>query len=344
MIKLLDPQNLHKWDEFIQKDPDGSVFHHSAWINVLTATYNYKPVLVVSENSESGKIAGVMPFTYVDSPITGSRLVSLPFTSYCELLMSDSEISASLDFVQQSYKNIRYIELKLPGNLDFRLDHYAQSKMFCTHILDLRAELDDIFMSLHATSVRQRIRRAARNKLQFRIAEDEQELKNFYDLETGVRRKKGLPPPPYRFYYNIWKYLKPLGFFFLPVVEYENKIIAAAIVLKFKNKFYLEYSASDGNYLKYSPNQLLIWKTIAMAHEQGAESFDFGRSSLSNTSLIEFKERWAAKRIPLAYYYYPKLIGNTEEGIVRKTVEIFNKHLPDFLLRLEGNLLYPHLG
>ncbi len=285
-----------------------------------------------------------MPFFYIDSVITGKRLVSLPFTSYCEILMPDSEIIEAIDFVQHYCKNIKYLELKLLGNLNFNLDHYAQSKMYCTHILDLRMELDEIFKSLHATSVRQRIRRAERDNLQFRIADGEQELKKFYDLEIRVRRKKGLPPPPYRFYYNIWKYLKPLGFFFLPVVEYENKIIAAAIVLNYKSKFYLEYSASDDKYLKYSPNQLLIWKTIAMAHQQGAESYDFGRSSLSNKSLIEFKERWAAKKIPLTYHYYPKPISNNEEGIVRKTVEICNKHLPGFLLRFEGNLLYPHLG
>ena len=344
MLKFLDLQNIKKWDDFIHTHPDGSIFHHSSWINVISSTYNYEPVLVILENPKTGAIDGAIPFFLIDSSLTGKRLVSLPFTSYCKILMPDSKINESIDFVLHRYTDIDYLELKSHNNSHDALKNYVPSKKYCTHILDLKSDIESIFKSLHSTSIRQRIRRAKRDGLKFRVAQDERDLKRFYELETGVRKRKGLPPSPYRFFMNIWKNLKSYDYIFLPVVEYENKIIAAAIVLKFKNKYYLEYSASDSRYLKYSPNQLLIWETIVQAHKNGAHYFDFGRSSYSNQSLIEFKQRWATQIVPLTYHYYPRLVHPTDEGLARKFLEICNRKLPKFLLKLEGNIIYPHLG
>ena len=344
MYRILDTHNLDKWDSFVQSHPLGSIFHHSSWIKVLTSTYKYKPILVAFENPKTGNIEGIIPFNLIYSLITGKRLVSLPFTSYCEILMPESQIRGSLEFILNKYKNINYLELKLLSESNHILTDYVPTNKFCTHILDLNPQLDDIFKSFHSTSIRQRVKRARRDQLTYRLAEDERDLKKFYELETSVRGKKGLPPSPYRFYLNIWKHLRPHNYVYLPVVEYDNKIIAAAIVLKFKKKYYLEYSASDSRYLKYSPNQFLIWETISMAHKNGADSFDFGRSSFTNKSLIDFKERWATQRIPLIYYYYPKSANNNEDGFTRKMLEMINKKMPNFLLKIEGNLLYPHLG
>ena len=104
----------------------------------------------------------------------------------------------------------------------------------------------------------------------------------------------------------MWSILKPDNFLVVPLIEYEGKVIAAATVLRFKDTHYLEYSASDPHYRQLCANQMLIWEVIKMAHGEGAKYFDFGRSSLRNRSLIDFKERWGAKKHQLQYYYYPE--------------------------------------
>ena len=89
------------------------------------------------------------------------------------------------------------------------------------------------------------------------------------------------------------------------IIEYKNKIIAASITLKYKNTYYYEYSAADSQYFKLNPNQKLIWEIIKIAHGDGAKKFDFGSSSLTNKSLIEFKKRWDNREQLLHYYYFP---------------------------------------
>lgn len=345
-LKVMDPNADKRWDDFVVKHPQGTIYHLSDWMDLLKTTYNYNFFNIALERSETGELAGVFPLIIVKSRLTGNRLVSLPFTTYCNPLIPEEELKNAIDFAIENYSDIHYVELKFLENSQFEMpDVFKKNSSYVTHILSINGSLEKLFKSFHGTSIRQRIKRAKRSNLQFRIADKEDELKIFYKLETAVRKKKGLPPQPYKFFTNMWMILKPKNLLFVPVVEFEGKIIAAAMVLKFKDTFYFEYSASNQNYLKLSPNQLLIWGIIKIASSTQIKYMDFGRSSLENRSLIEFKERWGAKKHQLSYYYYPKKkYNNTGSGVGRNSLEFCNRYLPNVLLRLQGKMIYPHLG
>lgn len=324
---------------------DGSLEHHSAWLNVLTATYGHEPFCLTLESDETGEIEGLIPFIAIERFLTAKRLVSLPFTDSCDPILPGLKGEDLMEFILREYPDIDYIELKLLNNHIDLFSNLKKTQCYLTHLLDLESEPDDLLKSFHNTSVRQRIKRAERNNLKFRISTDEKDLQKFYQLLTGVRRKHGLPPQPYAFYKNMWQFLRPHGFLHLPVVEYEGKIIAAAILVQFKDKFHLKYSASDFDYLKLCPNQMLIWECIKMAHNAGARYFDFGRTAWANRSLLEFKDRWAAKRHPFTYCYYPKdMADECTDGLSRKVFAAMNRYLPASVLQLQGRLLYPYMS
>jgi CelD/BcsL family acetyltransferase involved in cellulose biosynthesis len=344
--KIIDPKIDKRWDKFVDNHPGASIYHHSSWGDVIEQTYRYHPFYLAFENAESGNFESIVPFFRIDSKLTGKRLISLPFTSYCNPLIENEQLDDAARFALRHHLDINHLELRFISNGNrVQADPYQQQSHFVTHILEIKSDLDEMFGSFHNTSVRHRIKRAERNQLTVRMAEKEQDLKAFYRLTTMTRKKHGLPPQPYRFFANMWKILQPKNLLILPVVEYQNSIIAAAVILKFKDTYYFEYSASDQRFLKLCPNHKLIWESIKLAHKDGAKYFDFGRSSQNHKSLIEFKERWAAKRYDLTYCFYPKAKRiNTGGGKGRKILEFVNGHLPKSLLQLEGNLLYPHIG
>ena len=177
------------------------------------------------------------------------------------------------------------------------------------------------------------------------MAESERDVQVFYDLHTAVRKKHGLPPHPYAFFRNMWTILYPKGLLLVPLLEYEGEVIAGAFTLRYRDMYHFEYSASRERHLNISPNQLLIWEIIKIACSEGATCLDFGRSSMLNHSLIEFKERWGAKRQALPYFYYPKenRFGN-ESSIARRMLTSVNRLLPKPLLQLEGRLIYRHMS
>jgi CelD/BcsL family acetyltransferase involved in cellulose biosynthesis len=345
-IKVVDIENDPRWDEFVVEHPSASIYHHSSWIKVLASTYDYKPVGIALENVDTRKFEGLLPFFLIESKWTGRRLVSLPYTSYCEKLLPESQLSRFIDFASQLYPRLDYIELRFLEDAGLADDDLANANRdYSTQILALDRDLDQVLRAFHDTSVRHRIKRAEKAGLHFRITDDKRDLRRFYEMEIEVRQKHRLPPHPYRFFDSMWKILKPLGYFLLAVVEDKDKIIAAAIVLKFKNTFHLEYSASDQEALKSSPNQELIWEIIKMAHHNGARYFDFGRTAVADRPLLEFKERWGARSYPLAYCFFPSSKGpRREESFSRKLVYVLNRFLPATLLKLEGELLFPHLG
>ncbi len=344
ILNLDDVDDDAVWGNFISSQPNASVYHHSAWAKILRATYGYTPVYVSMENASTGEIMGGLPMMMVKSRLTGTRLSSLPFAGYCDPLIKNEKLACFLSFISSRYPRIDYLELK--SRQDRSPDYISGSQLsdFVTHILDIGLPSDQLFQSFHSTSIQQRIRRARREGLTFRLGHGEKDILDFYHLEIATRKKHGLPPAPLSFFLNLWRYLEKEGLIYLPLIEYRNRVVAAAILLKFKDTFYFEYSASDQLFLKLSPNQLLIWESIKLAQEEGALFFDFGRSSLDNLSLIEFKERWNAARIPLSYYYLPPKHLNAQKGTRRRILESINRYMPQRLLRIQGELIYPHIG
>ena len=344
-LKVVDPETDKRWDDFVCAQPKGSVYHHSAWIKVLESTYGYRRFCVALQNDATDKFEGLVPLLLVKSRLTGQRLVALPFTTHCDLLIPEHELQSVINLASEHHPAIDYVEFKFLQSLDGVSDSLVKQTGYVTHTLSLNGGPEQLFRSFHATSVRQRIKRAEKCRLTLRMAEDEKDVEKFYELETAVRKKHGLPPPPYAFFANLWLILKPKNLLAVPLIEHKGRVIAAATVLKFKDTVYFEYSASDQDSLKLCPNQKLIWEAIKMACREGFRHFDFGRSSAGHRSLIDFKERWGAKRRQLLYYYWPKAKKiDTENGLGRRALCFVNRLLPCGLLKLEGELLHRHLG
>ncbi|MFQ5737523.1 MAG: lipid II:glycine glycyltransferase FemX [Acidobacteriota bacterium] len=339
---VIDPEKDSRWDGFILESPTGSVYHLSSWIRVVASAYGYTSFCLALESA--GKLRGIAPFLRVNSPLTGKRLVSLPFTSYCRALFPPLETSRVVDLALKCHPDVDYVEFRFPQESQPVFEPPEPQLSFTTHVLNLDRSLDALVRTFH-TSVRRSIRKADRSDLRLRMAETEADLKEFYKLEVAVRKKHGLPPQPYRFFARMWKILRPKKLLFMPLVEHGNRVVAASLMLRFKDTFHYEYAASDRDFLRLRPNHKLIWETIQMAHREGARYYDFGRTSLTNPTLALFKERWGAQPQPLAYHRFPRRRRVPGASVpLRPLLTFVHRRLPAPLLRLEGRLIYPHMG
>ena len=97
-LKVINPEIDKRWDEFVIRHPQGSIYHHSAWGNILRLTYKYIPFYVALERSETGEFEGIVPFMLVKSRLTGKRLISLPFAAYCNPLIPETEVENVVRF------------------------------------------------------------------------------------------------------------------------------------------------------------------------------------------------------------------------------------------------------
>lgn len=344
-IAQIDPFTDRRWDTFIEENPSGTIFHHSEWAKVIRSTYKHQ-LLYLALEDKNKELLGVAPFVLIKSPLTGKRLVSLPFATYCDPILPEGGLDAVLHQLLAFRPDIDYVELKVLDEVEKQV-----SSIFCmvsqnvTHILDLDAPLDELYRGFHKTCVRQKIRRAANSGLTCRKGEGNKDLSEFFRLHTQARKKHGLPPHPFRFFSSILNGLAPKGMASIYLVELDGLVISAGLVLRFKDKWYFEYCATDKNHLKTGTCQFLTWNLISAAHEAGAKYFDFGRSDQNNASLIKFKKRWGTKCYPVTSCYFPsRPTSGKEDSGKRKLLNMANRHLPNPLLVLEGRILYPHLG
>ncbi|MCU0332136.1 MAG: GNAT family N-acetyltransferase [Ignavibacteriaceae bacterium] len=225
------------------------------------------------------------------------------------------------------------------------LKRTALNENYLVHILELDGSEDNTFQRFHGTSVRASIRRAEKNGLTFEINNSISGLKAFYSLYTDLRTRLGLPFLSYNFFNSIYTNLIKDDRILIPLVKYRNKVVAAGLILKFKDTFYLEYTASDNSRLSLYPNHKLFWEIIKIAIKDKAKYVDFGRTEVNNNSLITFKEKWNTKRRQLKYWR----IGSQPEtasmnGKGKSFFLKINKHLPKSLLKLQGEILYKYKG
>src|ERR1043166_4459298 len=92
-IFRIDPIHDPRWPTFVTKHPRASVFHTVEWLKALHDTYSYAPVVFTTTPPHNDLQNGIV-FCHVRSWLTGQRMVSLPFSDYCEPLVDSPEEEA----------------------------------------------------------------------------------------------------------------------------------------------------------------------------------------------------------------------------------------------------------
>ncbi|MFX0203316.1 MAG: lipid II:glycine glycyltransferase FemX [Candidatus Hodarchaeota archaeon] len=349
-IKIIDPSTDPAWDAFVSSHRDGSIYHSSRWNEVLRQTYGYMPRYFILEDPFHTVRAGV-PLMVVGTRIGHRKLVGLPFTPYCNpLAKNHDDLIRLLKSVLEYKKKIKAssLEIRTKGpNHDYTDLSITRDQYFMTHILRLDSDLQKIKSFFHKSCIQRPLRKAEKNELILHVSTDRRDLKDFYKLQLRTRKRHGVPPQPYRYFLNMWDELHSPGFMDLLLATYKGAAIAAIIILKFKDTAIYQNGASDERFLGLHPNHFLLWKAIKHVHGDGYSYFDFGRSSLDDDGLVQFKDRWGTKRCELVYYFHPKASGatSTRQNNWRYKFSInFFRLLPISLSRIIGEFGYRYLG
>ncbi|AOR23408.1 lipid II:glycine glycyltransferase FemX [Clostridium taeniosporum] len=156
-----------------------------------------------------------------------------------------------------------------------------------TTYIDLRNSIDDIWKKDITSKNRNVIRKAKKLGLTTEICFDLNEFKKIY-IKTMNRLNADK-----RYYFgdNYFNDLMNLNHICISI-KFNNITIASAIFLQGNDFFNYHLSGSLKEYLKYCPNNLLLWEAIKYAKDIGFSKFHFGgglSDSLDDT-LYKFKK------------------------------------------------------
>jgi CelD/BcsL family acetyltransferase involved in cellulose biosynthesis len=350
LAHCIDPLKDPRWDGFLQRHPRASVFHSSPWLQALSRTYGYEPV-VYTTSSDGQELENGIAFCRVESWLTGRRLVSLPFSDHCQPLVDTTEdqdvLSAALEVEVErerwSYLEIRPLE---PFNLAMPLQHTAVTYAF--HQLDLESNIDAIFNNFHKSSTQRKVLRAQREGLTYREGSSETLLDDFYRLFTLTRKRQGLAPQSRNWFANLMECFGDA--LKIRVALRGDRPIAAMITIRHKETLTYKYGCCDSRFNNLGCMHLLFWNAIEEAKSSGLRFLDFGRTDADQQGLITFKSRWGASRSVLTYSRYGASANAAHVFDIytsrwkSKAVKRVLKHVPPIFLPMIGQAVYKHIG
>jgi CelD/BcsL family acetyltransferase involved in cellulose biosynthesis len=343
-IHEVSPLADRRWPQMLKSHSNTSVFHSVEWLRALQQTYGYEP-LAYSSTPPDAPLSNVVVFCRVKSWLTGRRLVSLPFSDHCEPLVDGvAQLNELLTPALQKLREgmIKYIDIR-PLSLSFS-EGTKGSESYFIHFLDLRPTLDELYKKFHGDSIRRKIQRAEREKLTLELGSSEAMLAEFYKLHVITRQRQQLPPHPLKWFRNVLTCLGADAQIW--IARKDGSAIASIFTLGHKQKMVYKYGCSDAHSHNLGGMQFLFWHLIRHSKEHGFVELDFGRSECSNAGLVTFKDRWGTRRQLITYLRYPSrpvTAGQDPSMLIKLGKTVFSR-CPQGVLRLAGNLLYPHVG
>ena len=350
MKVISTPRFDHPWSALIEEQVKNTLYYDPRWFELINKLYGYSIIPLTTTDSQ-GQITGFLPLCSVSSPLTGRRLVSLPFSDHCPFLAAD-EASAN-DLIDQAIhlakrQHVKYLELRTGSHdvLTKRSD-LTESNLYVNWTLPLSDHPEDVWKGLRKP-VQHQIKKSQKLGVQVRTAQKREEMSLYYKLHLQTRTKKhGMPAQSKEYFFQLWDMFAASGALQLLLAEYRGTTVAGIILLAHGNTVHYAYGASDELYLDLASNNLLFWTAITWGCTQGYKRFDFGRTACDNQGLMEFKRRWGTIKEPLPYYYYPRTDGlaATSESSwkYRLLTDIWRK-LPLAITAPLGGYLYRHLG
>jgi hypothetical protein len=347
-IHSINPLSDPRWNDLVAQHPKASVFHQSAWLEALSRTYGYEPVVFTTSPSGTPIKNGLL-FCSVKSWLTGTRIVSLPFSDHCEPLCDSTaelnDLVGGLETVLHR-EPWRYLELRPASENSSAVCSdrgFHQTGRYFFHVMDLEPNLADLFKGLDKDSIQRRIGRAQRAGLVEQCGNSDKLLKDFYTLFAITRRRHRLPPSPFAWFQNLTRsHGKALE---IRVAYRGDRAIAAILTLGVAQTVCFKYGCSNAQFNNLGATPWLLWKAIASAKSSGATKFEFGRTEEDNKGLLRFKNHWVKQHKELTYWRCSRAPSVAlAHGWKLKIMKNVFSLMPQRLLTASGRLIYRHIG
>ena len=341
-IVNVDPRTDPLWEQLVGQNRS-SVFNSPAWQRVLSATYGWDARALVLLDTAGIPRAGI-PFCRI-ADLVGERIVTLPFSDYCDPIVAD------LDCWRQLVERLMSEECPvvarcLHNEIPLTDERFTLVKRAKWHGLDLGQNLDDICRALDE-STRRAIRKSERDGLRVHIAERTEELRTFFDMHLGVRKYKyRLLAQPFRFFESIWREFVEPRHGCLMLATHEGHVVAGVMFLVWKDTLYYKFNASVRADLSHRPNDRLIWEGIKYGKANGCTALDFGLSDWEQDGLIRYKRKFGTVEKTISFLRYtPDATQGQHEKAVRAALtgltELFvDRTVPDHISEQAGRDLY----
>lgn len=296
-IEACSDAHSAQWNEYLTQRPEGSYYHLFEWQQINQKALGHRTAYLLARDGAT--VRGVLPLTFVSSPLFGRILCSLPFVNYGGPI-ADDEIAkqALVTAARNTAKEWRadYLELRCADQL--QTDMPVSTRKISMHIaLDPDPDvLWNKFSSKHRTN----IRRSQKNELVVSSGGSEL-LDTFYAVMEQSWRQLGTPLYKRSYFDSIMRALPDHTRIF--VCARGTEPVAVAFNGYFNGTVEGLWAGGTELSRPLQANYALYWEMIREACVRGCKRYHLGRST-ADSGAEDFKKKWNATSSQLYWYFH----------------------------------------
>lgn len=326
----------------------GTFYHDPRWIREVATCFGYRVHWLAA--GTGGALTGGLVAAEVPALLGRGRLVSFPFSFIAGPMARDGAVARALASAARELaaeRGLKRVEIKQLGAASIPADGFVRSTRYTTYRVPTAGGEEAVWKRLHVTSTQQRIRKGQKAGVTVVGGKTLEDWLAMARLEERVQQAFGVPAPPRRFFLDTCRRLQDAGLADLYLARVPDGRVAAGFVMfKGPREWVYAFSASDLRFVReFRPTHVLLWEGLRRAAAAGVV-VDLGRTAPEQASLAEFKLRWGAEAVPLAYDYWPDAGGlqqaRRDRGVLALAARLWS-WLPAPVARL-GSGLYRYLG
>lgn len=349
-VSYIEPAQFEEWDAFVDSHHFGSVYHSSNWKRAIeNAFHHIKGEFICLREADSGRIVAGLPLYFVKSWLLGNRMVSIPFASFCDPLVSNRTQMEMLVLASQESmgeKRAKWMEIRASKTAEWLSADLEAEPPFYHHYIPLSIDPCDLFRNFSRCSVQKKIRKAIKHGVVVSRAKNRQAFCDFYVHLVQSRKRLGLPAIPFTFFDSLWKVFGEREMHLFEA-KLADSTIGALLALRSRETLHLEYIADERGRDDLGINRLLYWEAIQFACSEGCRYVSFGRTSSNNRGLREYKLRWGSIEEPVYFFNYRSYSKGAAPGKPmrqRKFSRWLISNSPVIVGEQLGRFLYRHHG
>ena len=296
-IDSLQSTGEAEWDEFILGQPEATYCHLACWREILERSYGLSCFFIRLRDQE--RVQGVLPLVHLQGPIAPNRLVSMPFLDHGGVLAEPGEPTELLvDFVADLVRRLGAKGLDLRAPLSGVTAASDETARYC-FVLPLPDSEEELWKAV-GPKVRNQVRKSEKAGLHSE-AVDLSLLPSFFKIFSRNMRDLGSPTHAMSFFRCLTEAMAERCRLYLTYDE-DDCPVAGGIAISFRDTVTVPWASSLRSKRSDCRNHSLYWRILRDAQQQGAENFDFGRSSVG-TGTFHFKKQWRAEARPLIWTF-----------------------------------------
>jgi CelD/BcsL family acetyltransferase involved in cellulose biosynthesis len=270
-----------EWDRLLLGFAERTVFHSTAWIELLTSTFDLESVLL---RVDDGRGCAALwpcllmrkgPFRICGSPLPGW---STPYMG--PLFREDADRAMLLARLveQPALADASYVACRVMDDghqADLGPFGFECRQRFETYVVDLAQTEQELWDRLKG-ECRSRIRKARKSGVTVRSESDPDFVPQMWQMANEVFAKSGKKPTFSRkLLERMWEQLHPRGLLEVVSAFHEGRRIATLVLPHDDRRMYYWAGGSTADSLRFAPNNLLHWEAIVAARAAGLRTYDF---------------------------------------------------------------------